>query len=163
RASGEELTRQARAHEAVGFALDLDGRRNLRLPAEAAGAEGRLARLSAIMGREFSDNALPIDHEREGVRLSGFAGLPTFNRGNAAHQYLFVNGRPVRDRLLQGALRGAYADLLARDRHPACALYVELDPSLVDVNVHPAKAEVRFRDPGLVRGLIVSGLRHSLA
>jgi DNA mismatch repair protein MutL len=159
----EELKRQAMAHEAVGFALDLDGRRTLRLPAEAPGDEGRLARLGAVMGREFSDNALLIDHEREGVRLSGYAGLPTYNRGNAAHQYLFVNGRPVRDRLLQGALRGAYADFLARDRHPACALYIELDAGLVDVNVHPAKAEVRFRDPGLVRGLIVSGLRHSLA
>ncbi len=159
----EELKRQAMAHEAVGFALDLDGRRTLRLPAEAAGDEGRLARLSAIMGREFSDNALSIDHQREGVRLSGFAGLPTFNRGNAAHQYLFVNGRPVRDRLLQGALRAAYADFLARDRHPLAALYLELDPSQVDVNVHPAKAEVRFRDPGLVRGLIVGGLRHALA
>ncbi|ACG79574.1 DNA mismatch repair protein MutL [Phenylobacterium zucineum HLK1] len=159
----EELKRQAMAHEAVSFALDVDGRRTLRLPAEAAGPDGRLARLSAIMGREFSDNALAIDHEREGVRLSGFAGLPTFNRGNAAHQYLFVNGRPVRDRLLQGALRAAYADFLARDRHPLAALYVELDPSQVDVNVHPAKAEVRFRDPGLVRGLIVGGLRHALA
>jgi DNA mismatch repair protein MutL len=159
----EELKRQAMAHEAVGFALDIDGRRTLRLPAEAPGDAGRLARLGAVMGREFSENALLIDHEREGVRLSGYAGLPTYNRGNAAHQYLFVNGRPVRDRLLQGALRGAYADFLARDRHPACALYIELDPGLVDVNVHPAKAEVRFRDPALVRGLIVSGLRHSLA
>jgi DNA mismatch repair protein MutL len=162
-AIAEEIKRQAMAHEGVSFALDLDGRRTLRLPAEAAGAEGRLARLSAIMGREFADNALPIDHEREGVRLSGFAGLPTFNRGNAGHQYLFVNGRPVRDRLLQGALRAAYADFLARDRHPLAALYLELDPALVDVNVHPAKAEVRFRDPGLVRGLIVGGLRHALA
>jgi DNA mismatch repair protein MutL len=159
----DEIKRQAMAHEAVGFALDLDGRRTLRLPAEAAGAEGRLARLSAIMGSEFSDNAVAIEQEREGVRLSGFAGLPTLNRGNAAHQYLFVNGRPVRDRLLQGALRAAYADFLARDRHPLAALYVELDPALVDVNVHPAKAEVRFRDPGLVRGLIVGGLRHALA
>ncbi|HEX2559017.1 DNA mismatch repair endonuclease MutL [Phenylobacterium sp.] len=159
----EELKRQAMAHEAVGFTLDLDGRRTLRLPAEAPGPEGRLARLASIMGRDFSDNALAIDHEREGVRLSGFAGLPTYNRGNAAHQYLFVNGRPVRDRLLQGALRAAYADFLARDRHPLAALFIELDPSLVDVNVHPAKAEVRFRDPALVRGLIVSGLRHALA
>jgi DNA mismatch repair protein MutL len=115
------------------------------------------------MGREFSDNAALIEQEREGVRLSGFAGLPTLNRGNAAHQYLFVNGRPVRDRLLQGALRAAYADFLARDRHPLAALYVELDPAYVDVNVHPAKAEVRFRDPGLVRGLIIGGLRHALA
>jgi DNA mismatch repair protein MutL len=97
------------------------------------------------------------------VRLSGYAGLPTYNRGNGAHQHLFVNGRPVRDRLLQGALRGAYADFLARDRHPAAALYLELDPTQVDVNVHPAKAEVRFRDPALVRGLIVGGLRHALA
>src|SRR5690606_13098313 len=127
------------------------------------GPDGRLARLSAIMGREFSENALEIDHEREGVRLTGFAGLPTYNRGNSAHQYLFVNGRPVRDRLLQGALRGAYADFLARDRHPLVALYLEVDPSYVDVNVHPAKAEVRFRDPALVRGLIVGGLRHVLA
>ena len=162
-AIGEEIKRQAMAHEAVGFTLDLDGRRTLRLPAEAAGVDGRLARLSAIMGREFAENALSIDHEREGVRLTGFAGLPTFNRGNAGHQYLFVNGRPVRDRLLQGALRAAYADFLARDRHPLAALYLELDPALVDVNVHPAKAEVRFRDPGLVRGLIVGGLRHALA
>lgn len=159
----EELKRQAMAHEAVSFSLDLDGRRTLRLPAEAKGPDGRLARLSAIMGRDFSDNALGIDHEREGVRLTGFAGLPTYNRGNAAHQYLFVNGRPVRDRLLQGALRAAYADFLARDRHPLAALYVELDPHYVDVNVHPAKAEVRFRDPSLVRGLIVGGLRHALA
>ena len=162
-AIAEELKRQAMAHEAVSFALDLDGRRTLRLPAEAAGPDGRLARLSAIMGREFSDNALALDHEREGVRLSGFAGLPTYNRGNAAHQYLFVNGRPVRDRLLQGALRAAYADFLARDRHPLAALYIELDTAYVDVNVHPAKAEVRFRDPGLVRGLIIGGLRHALA
>ena len=159
----EELKRQAMAHEAVGFALDIDGRRALRLPAEAAGDAGRLARLATILGRDFSDNALLIDHVREGVRLSGYAGLPTYNRGNSGHQYLFVNGRPVRDRLLQGALRGAYADFLARDRHPVAALYVELDPELVDVNVHPAKAEVRFRDPGLVRGLIVGGLRHALA
>jgi DNA mismatch repair protein MutL len=162
-AIAEELKRQAMAHEATSFSLDLDGRRTLRLPAETAGPDGRLARLSAIMGREFSDNALAIDHEREGVRLSGFAGLPTYNRGNAAHQYLFVNGRPVRDRLLQGALRAAYADYLARDRHPLAALYVELDTAYVDVNVHPAKAEVRFRDPALVRGLIVGGLRHALA
>jgi DNA mismatch repair protein MutL len=162
-AIADEIKRQAMAHEAVSFALDLDGRRTVRLPAETAGPDGRLARLSDIMGREFSDNALALEHEREGVRLTGFAGLPTYNRGNAAHQYLFVNGRPVRDRLLQGALRAAYADFLARDRHPLAALYVELDTAYVDVNVHPAKAEVRFRDPGLVRGLIIGGLRHALA
>ena len=162
-AIAEELKRQAMAHEAVSFTLEVDGRRVLRMPAEREGDEGRLARLSAIMGREFSENALLIDHERDGVRLTGYAGLPTLNRGNAAHQYLFVNGRPVRDRLLQGALRGAYADFLARDRHPLTALFLTLDPALVDVNVHPAKAEVRFRDPALVRGLIVGGLRHALA
>ncbi|WP_091737137.1 DNA mismatch repair endonuclease MutL [Phenylobacterium immobile] len=159
----EELKRQAMAHEDAGFFLDLDGRRVLKLPAETKGPEGRLARLSAIMGREFSDNAVALDQEREGIRLTGFASLPTYNRGNAAHQYLFVNGRPVRDRLLQGALRGAYADFLARDRHPLAALYLEIDPTQVDVNVHPAKAEVRFRDPGLVRGLIIGALRHALA
>ncbi|MDB5430381.1 MAG: mutL [Caulobacter sp.] len=162
-AIAEEVKRQAMAHEAVAFSLDLDGRRVLRLPAETHGPEGRLARLSAILGREFHENALEIDQLRDGVRLTGFAGLPTYNRGNAAHQYLFVNGRPVRDRLLQGALRAAYADYLARDRHPTAALYLELDPTLVDVNVHPAKAEVRFRDPSLVRGLIVGALRHALA
>jgi DNA mismatch repair protein MutL len=162
-AISEEIRRQAMAHEAVGFTLDLDGRRALRLPAEFPGAQGRLKRLAAVLGREFEENALLLDHEREGVRLSGYAGLPTYSRGNGGHQYLFVNGRPVRDRLLQGALRAAYADFLARDRHPAAALFIELDPREVDVNVHPAKAEVRFRDPGLVRGLIVGGLRHALA
>jgi DNA mismatch repair protein MutL len=159
----EEVKRQAMAHEAVGFALDLDGRKVLRLSPESAGPEGRLARLAAVLGREFESNALLIDLEREGVTLSGYAGLPTYSRGNAAHQYLFVNGRPVRDRLLQGALRAAYADFLARDRHPVAALYVELDPTQVDVNEHPAKAEVRFRDPALVRGLIIGALRHALA
>ncbi len=103
-----------------------------------------------------------IDQERDGVRLSGYAGLPTYSRGNSGHQFLFVNGRPVKDRLLQGALRGAYADFLARDRHPAAVLFLDLDPLQVDVNVHPAKAEVRFRDPSGVRGLIVGGLRHAL-
>ncbi len=162
-AIAEEVKRQAMAHEAVGFTLDLDGRRTLRLPPEAAGAEGRLKRLTAVLGGEFEANALLIDQAREGVRLSGYAGLPTYSRGNAAHQFLFVNGRPVRDRLLQGALRAAYADFLARDRHPTAALYVTLEPELVDINVHPAKAEVRFRDPSLVRGLIVGALRHALA
>jgi DNA mismatch repair protein MutL len=162
-AIAETVKRQAMANEPVAFNLDLDGRRVLRLGAQRPGAEGRLARLSAILGREFADNALAIDQEREGVRLDGYAGLPTYNRGSAAHQYLFVNGRAVRDRLLHGALRAAYADFLARDRHPAAVLYLDLDPTLVDVNVHPAKAEVRFRDPGLARGLIIGALRHALA
>ncbi len=159
----EEVKRQAMAHENVAFALDIDGRKTLRLPPEAKGPGGRLLRLAAVLGREFEQNAILIDQQREGVRLSGYAGLPTYSRGNAAHQYLFVNGRPVRDRLLQGALRGAYADFLARDRHPTAALYLELDPQEVDVNVHPAKSEVRFRDPNLVRGLIIGSLKHALA
>ncbi|HYF23946.1 MAG TPA: DNA mismatch repair endonuclease MutL [Caulobacteraceae bacterium] len=159
----EEVKRQAMARESVAFALDLDGRKVLRLAAEHPGPEGRLHRLAAVLEREFEDNAILIDQAREGVRLSGYAGLPTYSRGNAAHQYLFVNGRPVRDRLLQGALRAAYADFLARDRHPLAALYLDLDPREVDVNVHPAKAEVRFRDPALVRGLIVGALKHALA
>jgi DNA mismatch repair protein MutL len=162
-ANADDVNRQAMAHAEVAFSLDLDGRRTLRLPAEAAGEAGRLARLAAILGADFADNALAIDHVRDEVRLVGHAGVPTFNRGNGAHQFLFVNGRPVRDRLLQGALRAAYADFLARDRHPVAALHLELDPTLVDVNVHPAKAEVRFRDPALVRGLIVGALRHALA
>lgn len=161
-AISEEIKRQAMAHEAVAFTLSLDGKVTLRLPAEHPGFEGRLKRLGALLGRDFEANALLIDQERDGVRLSGYAGLPTYSRGNAAHQFLFVNGRPVRDRLLQGALRGAYADFLARDRHPAAALFLDIDPLYVDVNVHPAKAEVRFRDPALVRGLIVGALRHAL-
>jgi len=162
-AIGEEIRRQAMAHPTVGFALDLDGKKTLRLPAEAPGPAGRLARLAAVLGADFQDNALELDQSREGVRVSGFAGLPTFSRGNAGHQFLFVNNRPVRDRLLTGALRAAYADFLARDRHPVAVLYVEIEPHLVDVNVHPAKAEVRFRDAALVRGLIIGALRHVLA
>ncbi|WP_447910006.1 DNA mismatch repair endonuclease MutL [Brevundimonas bullata] len=161
-AISDEIKRQAMAHEAVAFTLSLDGKVTLRLPAEHPGFEGRLKRLGALLGRDFEANALLVDQERDGVRLSGYAGLPTYSRGNAAHQFLFVNGRPVRDRLLQGALRGAYADFLARDRHPAAALFLDIDPLYVDVNVHPAKAEVRFRDPALVRGLIVGALRHAL-
>lgn len=161
-AISEEIKRQAMAHEEVAFTLTLDGKTTLRLPAEHKGDEGRLRRLGAILGRDFEANALLIDQERDGTRLSGYAGLPTYSRGNAAHQFLFVNGRPVRDRLLQGALRGAYADFLARDRHPAAVLFIDIDPLYVDVNVHPAKAEVRFRDPALVRGLIVGALKHAL-
>ncbi len=162
-AVAEEIKRQAMARPEVAFGLDVDGRRTLRLTSEAAGSEGRLARLAAVLGADFQANAIELDQERDGVRLSGFAGLPTYSRGNAGFQHLFVNGRPVKDRLLQGALRGAYADFLARDRHPTAALYLELEPTLVDVNVHPAKTEVRFRDPAMVRGLIVGSLRHVLA
>jgi DNA mismatch repair protein MutL len=121
---------------------------------------GRLAR---VLGSDFAENALRIDAEREGLHMTGYAALPTYSRGSAVQQYFFVNGRPVRDKLLIGALRGAYSDFLSRDRHPAVALFLECDPHQVDVNVHPAKSEVRFRDGGLARGLIVSGLRHALA
>ncbi|MCG3269178.1 DNA mismatch repair endonuclease MutL [Yoonia sp. I 8.24] len=120
-------------------------------------------RLQTVLGREFAENALAIDTEREGFHLTGYAALPTYSRGAAIAQFLFVNGRPVRDKMLLGALRAAYMDVLSRDRHPVAALFVDCDPTLVDVNVHPAKSEVRFREPGIVRGLIVSGLRHALA
>ena len=141
-----------------------EGRVTFRADAETGdlfdALHGRLAR---ILGADFADNALKIDAEREGLRMTGYAALPTYSRGSAVAQYLFVNGRPVRDKMMIGALRAAYMDMLSRDRHPAAALFIECDPMLVDVNVHPAKSEVRFRDPGLARGLIVSGLRHALA
>lgn len=159
----DTLTRLAMAYPDISFRLNHDGKTSLNLPASSGDLfEARLSRLSNIMGREFYDNALKIDADRENIRLTGYAGLPTFNRGNAQHQYLFVNGRPVKDKLLHGAVRGAYADYLARDRHPLLSLFLELPPEDVDVNVHPAKAEVRFKDAQLVRGLIVSALRHAL-
>src|SRR5471032_2434654 len=157
------VKRLAMARPDIGFTLTLDGRKALDLPAEPDLMDGRLPRLARIMGRDFGDNAAAVEAGREGVTLSGYAGLPTYNRANAAMQFLFVNGRPVRDKLLVGAVRGAYADFLARDRHPALALFLDCDPSFVDVNVHPAKTEVRFRDAGLVRGLIVGALKHTLA
>ncbi|MDA0720065.1 MAG: DNA mismatch repair endonuclease MutL [Proteobacteria bacterium] len=120
-------------------------------------------RLQTVLGRDFADNALRIDAERDGFHLTGYAALPTYSRGAAVAQFLCVNGRPVRDKMLLGALRAGYMDVLSRDRHPVAALFVDCDPVLVDVNVHPAKSEVRFRDPATVRGLIVSGLRHALA
>ncbi|MDE2075028.1 MAG: DNA mismatch repair endonuclease MutL [Alphaproteobacteria bacterium] len=162
-ATTDIVKRLAMARPDVSFTLTVDGKRTLDLPAEAELMDGRLKRLSRLMGREFGENAVAIEAAREGVSLSGFAGLPTYNRANAQMQFLFVNGRPVRDKLLIGAVRGAYADFLARDRHPALALFLDCDPSFVDVNVHPAKTEVRFRDAGLVRGLIVSALKHALA
>ncbi len=125
--------------------------------------EGLHARLRCVLGKDFADNALAIDAEREGVHLTGYAALPTYSRGSNVQQFLYVNGRPVRDKVLIGALRGAYMDTLSRDRHPAACLFIDLDPTRVDVNVHPAKYEVRFRDPGAVRGLIVSALRAALA
>ncbi len=157
------VKRLAMARPDIGFTLTLDGRRAIDLPAEPDLMDGRLPRLARIMGRDFGDNAARVEAGREGVTLSGYAGLPTYNRANAAMQFLFVNGRPVRDKLLVGAVRGAYADFLARDRHPALALFLDCDPAFVDVNVHPAKTEVRFRDAGLVRGLIVGALKQALS
>ena len=158
------VKRMAMSRPDVGFFLTLDGRKRLSVAAERGeGADSRIARMSAILGSDFGENALEVDQTREGVRIFGFASLPTYSRGSSMHQYLFVNGRPVRDKLLGGAVRGAYQDFLARDRHPVVALNIELPTGQVDVNVHPAKAEVRFRDAGGVRGLIVGSLRHALA
>jgi DNA mismatch repair protein MutL len=134
-----------------------------RAPVTWGAANDELARLGDVLGPDFRANAIAIDAEREGVRVEGFAGLPTLSRANTLGQYLFVNGRPVRDKLLVGAVRGAYADYLPRDRHPLLALFVTLEAREVDVNVHPAKTEVRFRDGGLVRGLIVRALKEALA
>jgi DNA mismatch repair protein MutL len=161
-AVADVVKRLAMARPDVAFVLTDDGRVVFSLAAEETLFEGSLKRLSKLMGRDFADNAAPIAAERENVRLSGFAGLPTYNRANAQAQFLFVNGRAVRDRLLLGAVKGAYADYLARDRHPAVALFLSCDPEFVDVNVHPAKAEIRFRDSGLVRGLIVGALKAAL-
>jgi DNA mismatch repair protein MutL len=168
-AIADVVRRLAMAAPGVGFTLtdasDPEAPRELiRLTPESGDLFDALGpRLRALLGPDFLANALPIEAEREGVALRGFAALPTFSRGAAVAQYLFVNGRPVRDKLLLGALRAAYADLLARDRHPAAVLFVDCDPEAVDVNVHPAKAEVRFRDPGLVRGLVLGALRQTLA
>ncbi len=163
-AVADAVRRLALGRPDVAFHLESEERAVIRLPAETGDpGEARLKRLSAILGREFRENAILIDAEREGVTVTGFAGLPTFNRGSAQHQYLFVNGRPVKDRLLTGVIRAAYQDFLARDRHPMAALFVELPPTEVDVNVHPAKTEVRFRDAANIRGLMIGALRHGLA
>ena len=167
-AISEVVKRLAMAEPSVGFVLRDVSEGKDRVTFRADPETGDLfealrGRLSLVMGAEFTENALSIDAEREGFRLTGLAALPTYSRGSSVAQHLFINGRPVADRLLYGALRGAYADYLSRDRHPAVALFVDCDPHKVDVNVHPAKSEVRFREPGLVRGLIVSALRHALA
>ncbi len=160
----EIVRRLAMAHPGVAFTLKSEDRTLFEARAETGDLfEGRRARLHVAMGRDFAAQALPIDAERDGVRLTGYASAPTDHRGNAMAQHLFVNGRPVRDRMLSSAARGAYADVVPRGRHPALALYVDLDPQGVDVNVHPAKTEVRFRDPNGVRGLIVGALRQALA
>ena len=152
------VKRLAMARPEIGFTLDHDGRRTLSVQPDMSGPE----RVAALTAPGLIENSVPVDLERDGVVLGGVASLPTFNRGVADHQYLFVNGRPVKDRLLTGAVRGAYADMLARDRHAVLALFLDIPPEAVDVNVHPAKTEVRFRDPQMIRGLIVSGLRRAL-
>jgi len=167
-AIGDVIKRLAMAEPFVRFVLrdvSADSARDVfRAEAEQGDLFDALhGRLRQVLGADFAQNALGIDAQREGFHLTGFAALPTYSRGSAVAQYLFVNGRPVRDKMLIGALRGAYFDFLSRDRHPAAALFVDCDPTLVDVNVHPAKSEVRFREPGVVRGLIVSALRHALA
>ncbi len=168
-AIADVLKRLAMAEPFISFTLrDVSGGGEGRVTFRADAETGDLfdalhGRLRSVLGREFADNALKIDADREGLHLTGYAALPTYSRGSAVTQYLFVNGRPVKDKLLGGALRGAYFDFLSRDRHPAAALFLDCDPHLVDVNVHPAKSEVRFRDPGIARGLIVSALRHALA
>jgi len=168
-AISDVVKKLAMAEPYVGFTIrdlsrDDTGRVTFRADAQTGDMFDALSgRLRSILGAEFADNALLIDAEREGITLAGYAALPTYSRGSSLAQFLFVNGRPVRDKLLIGALRGAYSDFLSRDRHPVVALFLELEPTKVDVNVHPAKAEVRFRDPGLARGLIVSALKHALA
>ena len=157
----DSVKRLALANPSVRFTLAGPDRKSLDLPA-AGGDEPLLERLVQILGRDFRDNAMPLAIEREGVRVTGFAGLPTFNRANSLQQHLIVNGRPLRDRLLIGALRAAYADVLARDRYPVAALMIAVNPGEVDVNVHPAKAEVRFRDAGLVRALVIRGIHQAL-
>jgi DNA mismatch repair protein MutL len=152
------VRRLAMARPDIGFTLEHDGRRSLATQPDEALA----ARVARLVARELAEDGVVIEAERGAARLTGVAGLPTFNRGVADHQYLFVNGRPVKDRLLIGAVRGAYADMLARDRHAVLALFLEIPPEDVDVNVHPAKTEVRFRDPAFVRGFLVGALRHAL-
>ncbi len=158
------VSRLSMAHPGVSFSLISDGKQMLMLD----GTQGNLLdkrthRLGKLMGKDFIENALPLDNTREGLHLTGFAALPTYNRGTSAEQYLFVNGRPVRDRLLLGAIKGAYQDVLAHDRHPVVVLFLDVPASDVDVNVHPAKAEVRFRDSSMVRGLMVGGIKHALS
>jgi DNA mismatch repair protein MutL len=159
----DTVERLAMAHPAIAFSLADEARSVLKLPACRGDDEAaRLERLAAVLGSDFGAASLAVDESREGVRLFGRIGLPTYNRATSTAQYLFVNGRPVRDRLLGGAVRAAYQDVLAHDRHAVVALFVDLPSGEVDVNVHPAKAEVRFRDPGLIRGLIVGALRRAL-
>ena len=159
-AISDVVRRMAIAFPHVRFVLSGSDRTTLEFPATGG---DRLARIAQVLGRDFRDNAIEIDAEREGVRLTGFAGVPTFNRGNSLNQFAFVNGRPVQDKLIWSALRAAYAETIPHGRYPVAVLSIAIDPALVDVNVHPAKSDVRFRDPGLVRGLIIGAIREALA
>jgi DNA mismatch repair protein MutL len=159
----EVVRRLAMSRPDVAFTLAGEERSPVTFAAALPGAAGRLARLGDVLGAEFRANAVAVAADREGVVIDGYAALPTLTRANALGQYLFVNGRPVRDKLLLGAVRAAYADYLPRDRHPLLALFVTLPPREVDVNVHPTKAEVRFRNAGLVRALIVHALKTALS
>ena len=159
-AISDVVRRMAIAFPHVRFVLSGSDRATLEFPATGT---DRLARIAQVLGRDFRDNAIEIDAEREGVRLTGFAGVPTFNRGNSLNQFAFVNGRPVQDKLIWSALRAAYAETIPQGRYPVAALSIDIDPALVDVNVHPAKSDVRFRDPGLVRGLVIGAIRQALA
>ncbi len=162
-ATSDVVKRIAIAFPSVRFTLAGPDRSTLELPATDDTPEGRLARVAQVMGEDFPDNAVAIDAVRDGVHLAGHVSIPSYTRANALQQYAYVNGRPVRDKLIAGAIRGAFADVLPRDRHAVTVLFLSLDPATVDVNVHPAKADVRFRDPGLVRGLIVGAIREALA
>lgn len=157
------VRRLAMAHPEIAFSLAGDHLSGFDLPAEAAGEAGLKRRIARLIGDDFAENAAPVAGERLGYRLGGFVSLPTFHRASALDQYLFVNGRPVRDKLLIGALKAAYADSLMAGRHPVVALFLELDPAAVDVNVHPAKLEVRFRESEAIRGLMISAIRDALA
>src|SRR5215813_10579834 len=159
----DTVRRLAMSRPDVAFTLAGEERAPVTWGQALPGPSGRLARLGDVLGPDFRANAVEVAGGREGLAIEGFAGLPTYSRANALGQYLFVNGRPVRDKLMLGAVRGAYADHLPRDRHPVVALFVTLDPREVDVNVHPAKTEVRFRDPSLVRASIVRALQEAMA
>ena len=155
----ETVKRLAIAFPHVRFTLSGSDRSTLELNATG---DDHLGRIAQVLGSDFRDNAIELDALREDVALTGFAGVPTFNRGNSAHQYAFVNGRPVQDKLILSAIRGAYAETIPQGRYPVAVLSLALDPAMVDVNVHPAKSDVRFRDPQLVRGLIVGAIREAL-
>ncbi|MGF7162344.1 DNA mismatch repair protein MutL [Rhodoligotrophos appendicifer] len=158
----EVVKRLAMAHSDISFTFSASGKRLLNYAAAGQDSVAARRRLGEIMGREFVDNSVAVSGGREGFAIQGLAGLPTLNRAYGTMQFLFVNGRPVRDRMLLGAVRGAYGDLLPRGRHPMVALFLTAPPEMVDVNVHPAKAEVRFRDQGLIRGMIIGALRRGL-